>query len=252
MRWIRFRYRLLQLHRTLGVSALIFIVIMAISGHLLNRSQLYGLDQIAVTHRALQQLAGLATPQAIQFLNADGSRIIIINNELFLNDHFVDPAIGGVIGALKLGGSIYLASIDSLVEINQGGVIVNSIDSLGGLPGRLERIGVDEHQRLVINCLDGFCIADNDLLDSWSVWDGQQVIWSQSQRGIDVDTERAVARYLGRALSLERLMLEIHSGRLFGGWGVMLADLVAFVLLFGGLSGGYLWLYRIRQKGRGR
>jgi hypothetical protein len=47
--------------------------------------------------------------------------------------------------------------------------------------------------------------------------------------------------YRGRVLTLERLMLDLHSGRLFGLGGTWLMDIVAALLVILAASGMWLW-----------
>jgi uncharacterized iron-regulated membrane protein len=51
--------------------------------------------------------------------------------------------------------------------------------------------------------------------------------------------------FRGRGLTLERLILDLHSGRIFGAYGIYVMDAAAIVLLW--LSGSGLWVWWRRQ-----
>lgn len=53
------------------------------------------------------------------------------------------------------------------------------------------------------------------------------------------------------AITWERVLLDLHSGRWFGSWGVWLFDLAAILLLILALSGTWIWLDRqMRRRSR--
>ena len=47
--------------------------------------------------------------------------------------------------------------------------------------------------------------------------------------------------YSGSPLSYERVLLDLHSGRIFGRVGVLVVDAAAVALLLLALSGFYMW-----------
>ncbi len=62
--------------------------------------------------------------------------------------------------------------------------------------------------------------------------------------------QQAITRvYRGEGLSLERLLLDLHSGRIFGSIGVLVYDLLALALGFLSISGLVLW-FRSRRNGK--
>ena len=48
------------------------------------------------------------------------------------------------------------------------------------------------------------------------------------------------------SISWQRVLLDLHSGRWFGTWGVWLVDVAALILLFLALSGTWIWFSRKR------
>jgi hypothetical protein len=62
--------------------------------------------------------------------------------------------------------------------------------------------------------------------------------------GVAPDTlQQAIARhYRGSGPSLERFLLDLHSGRIFGSVGILIYDLLALAIAFLALSGLLLWV----------
>ncbi|MEK9766944.1 MAG: PepSY-associated TM helix domain-containing protein, partial [Thalassolituus sp.] len=50
------------------------------------------------------------------------------------------------------------------------------------------------------------------------------------------------------SISLQRIVLDIHSGRWFGSWGIWMMDLAAVVLILLSISGLWLWWSRGRNR----
>ena len=54
--------------------------------------------------------------------------------------------------------------------------------------------------------------------------------------------------YRGQGLTLERVMLDLHSGRLFNQtWGVYLMDASAVIMMWLGISGTWIWWSRNKK-----
>jgi uncharacterized iron-regulated membrane protein len=64
---------------------------------------------------------------------------------------------------------------------------------------------------------------------------------------MDAKLERALQNhYRSEVLPLERLLLDLHSGRFFGSAGPWIMDAAAVLLVLLALSGTWIWLRRKR------
>ena len=57
---------------------------------------------------------------------------------------------------------------------------------------------------------------------------------------------KILARYRGHGLPLERVLLDLHSGRILGKWGVWLIDVVAILLFVLAITGSWMWFQRLK------
>ena len=92
--------------------------------------------------------------------------------------------------------------------------------------------------------------ADADFI-SWKQVDAPlpEPDWSVPS-AIPDDLKQAIThQYRGEGPSLERLLLDLHSGRFFGPVGVLIYDLIALALGFLAISGLVLWA---RGRGNGK
>jgi hypothetical protein len=116
--------------------------------------------------------------------------------------------------------------------------------------GIVDSIGSDTNGAVVVKSGSRTWVADSDLLN-WVERHGSlaAIQWS-SPIGEPASVRQAIVRhYNGGGLSLERLLLDIHSGRIFGRFGVLIYDLLALVLGFSAVSGLVLW-WRTRKNGQ--
>ena len=109
------------------------------------------------------------------------------------------------------------------------------------LPAEIFRMGWREND-IYIDTHRGVFSADPNFL-VWSQADHAPV-WTETStipRAIESDILRV---YRGRGLPWERVVLDIHSGRIVGRWGPYLMDGAALVLLILVVSGLYNWVIR--------
>ena len=93
---------------------------------------------------------------------------------------------------------------------------------------------------IVISAAHGSYLADIDSPE-WQEYKGSSVIWSGS-REIPKDLyEQLLILYRGKGLPLERLIQDLHSGRILGDAGILLVDFMALLFLLLAMSGAWMW-----------
>ena len=89
-------------------------------------------------------------------------------------------------------------------------------------------------------------MADEHILD-WDVIFNEDIQWTQQYTLSDDEIEELLVAYRGNGLKLERVILDLHSGRIFGSYGLYLMDAAAIALLWLSLSGLWVWSSRRRK-----
>ena len=104
-----------------------------------------------------------------------------------------------------------------------------------------------KYQRPVIETSDPlYYIADEHILD-WDIIINEGIEWVQPYELDEAEKEKLLTAYRGKGLKLERVILDLHSGRIFGEYGVYLMDAAAIALLWLSLSGLWVWNSRRRK-----
>ena len=113
-----------------------------------------------------------------------------------------------------------------------------------GVP--LKAIGAGEGE-LVVQTADG-AFSSGDVV-SWRPGEPKVVTWSTPTPLAASDRE-AYARRLAPGIALQRILLDLHSGRFLGRFGPPFFDLVALVLILLALSGAWMFLAPRRRRSR--
>ena len=108
------------------------------------------------------------------------------------------------------------------------------------------RLSGDPANRVLLRSSDGLYRADPALL-SWDrvADDPDPIRWAKPAATDEAMLATLRADYLGSILSLERVLLDLHSGRILGRFGPWLMDLAAVLLLVLAVTG--IWLWNVRK-----
>ena len=139
--------------------------------------------------------------------------------------------------------------LDGVLVLTVEGDLVERIDLAGEMPGPVERLG-RSMGRPVVASRDSFLIGDAEVTGFASLSDpaGLDIDWSSASEPDASEVAVLQQLYRGRGLTVERLLLEIHSGRILSAAGPWLLDIVGIGLIILSLSGIVVWL---RGNGRG-
>ena len=217
------------------------VVLVTITGILLNHTSELSLGKNSVRQPWLLNYYGLRLPSLVSYPVGEfwvsGGR----NGHLYLNDHRVAECRGHLIGVVLHRDLLVAGCENELLLLNWAGELVERLDSTYGLPKPLKGLG---------RCGPDICLDVGDVLLadinqlSWLPYNGVMPHWSVSAPLPKVYQEQLLAGQIATDLSWERVLLDLHSGRIFGFAGVLIVDLAALLLLFLAISGFVLWYQR--------
>jgi hypothetical protein len=238
----RFRRR----HRWLGKAIVVFIVFLAVSGIVLNHGDALRLDSRYVSWPWLLDAYGLDVPAPTASFAAGDRRATLLGERLFLDDREVDVSVTQLTGIVAFEPLLVVGDQSRVHVFLDTGELVESIDLHADLPGAVDRVGLAEN-RVVIDSDEALWRADADVA-FFEAWEpvGGDIAWSiESAPGTDELAALATA-YRGRGVTVERVLLDLHSGRIFGLAGKLVLDLIAVILVVLSVSG--LLLARLRAR----
>jgi hypothetical protein len=174
-----------------------------------------------------------------------GQWLTAVGGHLYLDQTALPADSGQLLGAVATGPMRVAATDTGLWLFTEDGELVEHMAS--GVAIGVLGIGLASDGSVVVNGPAGLQQADAELLN-WSRYQGrpEQLQWSKAQRLPPALAGQLSQQHYGDGPSWERLLLDLHSGRLFGipGWlpNWLLADLAAVLMLLLSFSGLWVWL----------
>jgi len=242
------RRRLRALHRWLGIASALFVLLLATTGIALNHSHDWRFDQRYVNWPWLLDAYGIEAPP-LQASYADGEhRVTLLGEHLFFDGRLVADDIGQLKGFVALDPMMLALTADEMVLMTSAGELVERFDPGSGLNGEIERVG-KWSGRVVIASDGQYLLSDAEVtgfLPSNEVAENG-IEWSVASAPPAVETARLQQQFRGRGLTIERLLADLHSGRIIRTGGPLLMDLVGVFLIVLSVTGLLLWLRRGRR-----
>ena len=236
-----------QWHRYVGVSIAVFIIIIAVTGIMLNHTSQLALNKKYVQSNWLLEHYGITTPQNIKNYPVKSHWVSQWHDLLYLNAQRIGKTDKDVIGAVLYQGMIIIAQDDALFLYTPEGELIERISGSEGVPSGIEAIGITDKKQLAVSAANGIFTASNDLL-FWKKSSSAITVWS-GYADLPVDLhQKILTLYRGSGLNLERVILDLHSGRLLGNWGIYFTDFIALLMIFLASSGFWLWTMRKKKK----
>jgi hypothetical protein len=234
-------------HRRIGLVAIALVIILAITGIMLNHTEELKLDENYVESSLLLGWYGLE-PEGEAISYDVGEHVItVLDHQVFFNTYPVARTGQSFRGAVKAEQLIVLAFDTELMLLTHDGELVERMPTGHSFSG-IQRIGI-KYKRPVIETSDPlYYMADEHILD-WDVIINKDITWADKTTLDDTKMTVLLESFRGRGLTMERVMLDLHSGRVFGKYGVYVMDAAAVALLWLSCSGLWVWWRRrVKQK----
>jgi hypothetical protein len=230
-------------HRTIGFIATLFILVLVVSGLALNHTGVLKLDRIFIENEMILDWYGIAPEKAPVSYRAGTHRITQIDSRLYLDEDEIQDNPEDLLGAVNSANIMVLAFSDSIYLITEQGDLIEKITRRQGLPEKLQGIGLGRDGAILIRSGAMVLYADMEL-QTWRPYLETAVNWSVSDQLPGALEKILIRRYRGKGLSLEKLFVDLHSGRMFGGAGVFLVDVSGIIFIILSITGWWLWIKR--------
>ena len=233
-------------HRAIGLLFIVFALILVVTGIMLNHTGRLGLGRRLVTNRHVLRWYGLAPPDVPLGYEVNGHWLIQAGDTLCFDAQPVAQLSGRLVGAAVVDEVYAAATEEVLLLCTSTGELIEKVGRESGLPGGVRRLAA-ERSRLVLDTAAGLVATTTDAT-VWTPVPGSDPAWSRPA-ALPADLAVAVGPVMaGDGLSLERVVRDIHSGRILGPAGVWAVDLAGMLILFLAVTGLLLQAARPRAQ----
>jgi len=234
-------------HRYMGVGAAIFVLVIAVTGVLLNHTEDFQFDSRHVQSDWVLDWYGIRAPQDMHSFLAGDRYVTLMGEHLYLNRKEVKGNYRQLVGAILINDMFVVAASDSILLLTLRGELIDRLRPSDGIPAGILQIGTDTSGVVVVRTSLDHYQPDADFLH-WSRRDHEPAIvhWA-TPSPLDPRLGSALQNHFrGEVLPVERVILDLHSGRFFGLLGPWIFDVAAILLILLSLSGTWIWLKRRR------
>ena len=233
-------------HRYMGVSAALFTLIIAATGILLNHTEEFQLDSQDIKSDWILDWYGIEAPEELLSFPCGSRHITLMGEHLYLNRKEIDGDYQQLVGAVCQDEILIVAISNSILLLTPRGELIEQLKGRDGVPAGIRTIGSDASGQMVVQGSHDLYQPGQDFIQ-WKRWEGnpETVSWTSPSKLDPVVKATLQQHFRTEVLPLERVILDLHSGRFFGHLGPWLFDIAALLLILLSLSGTWIWLKRL-------
>ena len=225
---------------------MVVLVFLSFTGILLNHSPAAGLSKRILNSEWLLSWYGFETVALSgfkvgkQWINHPGDR------ELYIDGQPVAACAPPLLNAARTDSFLIALCKDELVILSFNGELVEKINMLSGLPEYTTNMKyfnntlfIQSHNKILSLDPDTLKVKPSELIiESWPL--------PSSLPSTIIEKLKQNSQLPG--ISLETVILDLHSGRFFGGAGVLFVDFMGLLTVFLAMTGTYVWLMKRRKR----
>lgn len=237
----RFIQEIVKWHRTVGMVSAVFVLLLALTGMMLNHTDALGLDQRYVQSRVLQWWYGMVAPDVLQSYPVGDAWVTQLEDRLYYNERELGGHYGPLQGAIGVGDEVAVALADGILLLDRQG---NTVEEIRAQQDLLPVRAIGEwNGKVVVRRAGEQLIADAALM-TWSRISRQNVRWATAATPPAALRQAIRQHYQNKMLNTERVVRDLHNGRILGRWGALLMDFMALAFIAMALSGAWMWWQR--------
>ena len=174
--------------------------------------------------------------------NAGDSWVSQWNHQLFFNGLSFYSHKEKLQGAVKIDDIIAIALERFVLLIDNEGEIIELMPISFSLP--IKKISAIDNKIILLDISNNTYISNSDFT-TWQTNELAVSSWAMPFTLSEIQIEKLKKGYRGQGLNLERVILDLHSGRIFNDkWGIYIMDISALLMMLLGISGLWVWWSR--------
>jgi hypothetical protein len=239
----RGKYWAARTHRLVAISAMLFLLLLAVTGLVLNHADGLGLSSAYPPRMMQRVLYGADAPPVDSAYVAGDLLFASAAGTLYVDAVALAETGQPLRGAVAVRGGIVLATKTELLLATPRAELVERFTP--ELTATIDKLGVRGRDAVLSVGQSLFVLDTGQMrLTEAGKSRGESVLWSEPVVVPAARAQQIAAATSSRLFSWERLLLDLHSGRILPGVGTVLADLAALSLIYLCITGLLLWFRR--------
>ena len=229
-------------HLWSGLVSVVVLLNLAVTGIALNHTDDLSLSSRYLSSHWLLDWYGFKPPGQAQSITYKSGQLLQLDDQLLINQQRVAEGFSGLTAACVVDEVLVVTSSSEVLLLTLEGELIERVGLPTSLSGQLERVGCETAGPIAQK--GGQLYRPDWLFSTWALIEPRPVDWSVIEQLDSAARKQVYGLYHQRSLSWERLLLDLHSGRLLGWPGLLLVDICALLLMLQLISGVYLFLKR--------
>jgi len=204
-------------HRRFGITIALIVLLLVITGILLNHTTELDLGHRYINSAWLLDWYEIKPDKPPVNYRVDDINVTLMGDRLYFNEYELLESVRQLHGAVALDAMVIIGLDSQLLLVDRRGQLIDQLDGMDGVPSGMRQLGVDQNKQLIIRAAHGDYRLDFRSIH-WEEEDKIQAQWSQPGQISPELNQILLDRYRGSGLPVERVLLDMHSGRIFGSW----------------------------------
>jgi uncharacterized iron-regulated membrane protein len=238
-------------HARLGALAALFFILMVVTGLALNHTPALKLNQHIVSAPWLMAWMGLHAELPNQGYPVGDQYLVTTSEKTLLGNKHLVNVRSLVLGAVAWNGMVAVVDHNTLYLYDIQGNLVDHVSAENLPQQQLLGLGVTGDTVVLKTTKGNFKTAD--ALHWKPITDAEATVknlsWAMPS-ALPSSMNAVLNANFAPSVNLERVILDLHSGRLFGHYGPWFMDAVAIILLGLAISGVWMYLRVMRLSKR--
>jgi|TARA_B110000967_G_scaffold150852_1_gene154751 hypothetical protein len=235
-------------HRRLGLSTFVVLIFLAISGFALNHSPGLKLNQINLSTNWLLSWYGFEVPAAEGFEVRESWFYNDGNKRLLVDGNSIAPCTAPLSAVAQTANSVFALCADGLILLTADGEFVEQFRPIDGLPANTKTVATIANRVYLITDSatvefnpESLALISVDIATLSETLVDSQLASAPLPKSLQKQLKEQAS---GPSISLETLILDLHSGRFFGQFGVLFIDLIGLLVCILSITGLMAWIKR--------
>lgn len=242
-KWWRFRLAVMKVHRRAGIAVVLFAIFLTVTGVLINHSNALGWDKERLASIFWLQLYGVTLQPVENGFELAGQWVSNAGGRLMINEQVISECAAPLRGVVTTPEAVVALCKDSVVLFTQDGQLIEKMPLSGAVKSGL---GLDGNA--VVSREQNALVSLDTLSGQWTPYSNPSATlqWSQPT-SLPMPLAMSLQfQNVPEDLTWERLLLDLHGGRLFGNVGVLAVDVMGLLIMSLAITG--LWVALTRKR----